>query len=297
MNKPQYLGELRRLLVFMTSADRDRTVARCGQLFDQAGPDGIDDLIAHIGSPTRVSIRLSRTYEPGRLDLSSLDLPAPAPAPEPEPVPEAEPEPAVPDMVEGLPDLDVPPLVMDDLSGFEMIPPQANEPEPVDTPPEDGPGPETPAEAPAPAPNLDGPRFISMPLDHDDGPEDVPEEAPDVIIERAMPLWVGVPLFIICLIVLALPIGLICLLLLPVLLLPGLALLLGTYLAAVGGLWCTSYIADALMLFGLAFLILSVALVTLWCGLRLDVGIVSLFVRGWQAVSHLTLGKKVIPHA
>lgn len=307
MNKPQYLAELRRLLVFMTAADRERTVARCGELFDQAGPDGTDGLIAHIGSPTRVSIRLSRTYEPGRLDLSTLDLPAPAPAPEPEPDPAAKPAPAAPDMVEGLPDLDIPPMVMDDLSGFEMVPPEESGPEPEEasgeapdeSPPEGVPQAETSGEKSAPpqGPAGDGPRFVSMPLDHSEDPDGSIAEEPDVIIEHAVPLWVGVPLFIICLFVLALPIGFICLLLLPVLLLPGLALLLGTYLAAVGGLWCTSYIADALMLFGLAFLLLSLALVVLWCGLRLDVGIVSLFVRGCRTVSHLTLGKKVTRNA
>lgn len=272
----------------MTSADRERTVARCGELFDQVGADGADELVAQIGSPTRVSIRLSRTYEPGRLDLSSLVLPEPEPEPVPEPEPE--PEPAEPDVVDGLPDLDVPPMVMDDLSDFEMIPPQEPEPAAAQEPSEPAGRQAPPAEKPAP-------RFISMPLEGGIEPAEPRAEEPDVIVEHAMPLWVGVPLFIVCLIVLALPVGVLCLVLLPILLLPGLALLLGTFLAAVGGLWCTSYIADALMLFGLAALILSVALIVLWCGLRLDVGIVSLYARACRAVSHLTLGKKVIRHA
>ena len=291
MNKPQYLAELRRLLVFMTSADRERTVCRCGELFDRAGPDGADDLIAAIGSPTRVSIRLSRTYEPGRLDLSSLDFRPAPPEPEkaPEPVPEPEPDPTAPDMVEGLPDLDVPPMVLDDLSGFEMPPEPPPEPSPRPT----GGAPETQTAAAAAEP----PRFIAMPVDGGEDPDGALEEQPDVIIEHAMPLWVGVPLFILCLFALALPIGALCLLLLPVLLLPGLALLLAAWLAAVGGLWCTSYIADALMLFGVAALVLSAALVVLWCGLRLDVAIVSLFARGCRAVTHLTLGKKVTRNA
>lgn len=295
MNKPQYLAELRRLLVFMTAADRDKTISRCGELFDQAGPGGADGLVERIGSPTRVSIRLSRSYEPGRLDLSALDIRPAAPVSEPEPAPVPEPEPA-PDMVEGLPDLDVPPLVMDDLSGFEMVPPPEQEPKADAAPEQAAPELETPAGRQAAPAEKPAPRFISMPLEVGE-PEEPRAEEPDVVIEHAMPIWVGVPLFIVCLVVLALPVGALCLILLPILLLPGLALLLGTFLAAVGGLWCTSYIADALMLFGLAALILSVALIVLWCGLRLDVGLVSLFARACRAVTHLTLGKKVIRDA
>lgn len=303
MNKPQYLAELRRLLVFMTAADRERTISRCGELFDQAGPDGADGVIAEIGSPTRVSIRLSRTYAPGRLDLSSLNIRTVAPEPEPEP----ELEPPAPEVVEGLPDLDVPDLVMDDLSGFEMIPPESKSESESEPGPEQEPSaPEEDAPEPGPAPPVQrqatpterpAPRFVAMPLDEGDAFDEPEKAGPDVVIERVMPIWVGIPLFIICLFVLALPIGALCIILLPILLLPGLALLLGTWLTAVGGLWCTSYIADALMLFGLAALILSVALLVLWAGLRLDVGIVSLYARGCRAVSHLTLGRKVIRDA
>lgn len=263
MNKPQYLAELRRLLVFMTAADRDRTVARCAELFDQAGPDGTDDLVAAIGSPTRVSIRLSRTYAPGNLDLSPLDV-------QPTPPEAAGDDAGTPD----LPDLDVPPLVMDDLAGFA---PAVED--------------ETETEEPEPMED-DGPRFVSMPLDAPEDPEADAEPGP-AAVERVMPLWAGIPLLVLGEAALGVPLALICLALLPVLLLPGLALLLGAYIAAIGGLWCTGYIADAMMLFGLAFLILSVALLALWCGLRLDVGIVSLYVRGCRAFGRLTLGKKV----
>lgn len=332
MNKPQYLAELRRLLVFMTRADRERTVSHCGELFDLAGPEGADGLIARIGSPTRVSIRLSRSYEPGQVDFSFLDEQTadltPPPESQSEPEPEPEPEPEAPDMVAGMPDLDIPPMVMDDLSGFEMIPQPEPEPELAEDvssegggdaapaaageqPPASGteeaapasaeapsePGPGQPANAaepdvPAPAP---GPRFISMPLDSDD--TEPAEEEPDVLVERTVPLWLGVPLFVLSLVVLALPIGVVCLLLLPVLIAPGLALLLCTWLAAVGGLWCISYIADALMLFGLAFFILGLALIVLWCGLRLDTAIVTGFVRACRGVAHLTLGRKVTADA
>ncbi len=274
MNKPQYLAELRLLLVFMTAADRDRTVARCAELFDQAGPDGTDGLIAAIGSPTRVSIRLSRTYAPGSLDLSSLDVQVPPAA-----VPEAaEEDAAASEVVEGLPDLDVPPLVMDDLAGFAAM---------------DDEPPEPPAEDEDAENASDGSRFVSVPPETFEEPEADDGYGPEADIRRVMPLWAGVPLLILGEAAVGVPLALVCLALLPVLLLPGLALLLGTYIAAVGGLWCTGYIADAMMLFGLAFLILSAALLALWCGLRLDAGLVSLYVRGCRAFGRLTLGRKV----
>ena len=67
MNKQKYLGELRRLLVFMTDEDRDVAIERYGTLFDQASPDGLDVFTEALGSPTKNAIRLSRGYEPGSI--------------------------------------------------------------------------------------------------------------------------------------------------------------------------------------------------------------------------------------
>ena len=97
MNKQRYLAELGQLLIFMTGADRDLTLHRFGDLFDQAGPDGAETLVARIGSPTKNAIRLSRSYMPGCLTdeilFQGLDLTAP----EPEAVPEPEPQPEAPE--------------------------------------------------------------------------------------------------------------------------------------------------------------------------------------------------------
>lgn len=323
MNKPQYLAELGRLLIFMTAADREETLSRYGTLFDLAGPDGINDLISHIGSPTKAAIRLSRTYTPGSIADSVLDEPVPTPAKAP-----AAPEASVPVPEEkDAPSYDVPPLIMDDLPGYEppVIPPNFEEDEPAAAPEEPvvpegpaapdavrsdaddampdwmsastGPSPDRPAAPDLPA-GQPGPAAASAELTGTDTPDETPPApAPAYTIERVIPLWAGIPLFVLSLAVIALPFGAVCLALVPVLVLPGVALLLGAWLAAVGGLWCISYIADAVMLFGLALVILAAGLVVLWLGLWLLVSIVSLYFRAMRSLTHLTLGKKVSVHA
>ena len=275
MNKQRYLAELQQFLIFMTSADRAETLRRYEDLFDQAGIGDADALAARLGSPTKNAIRMSRAYEPGRLTdellFGDLDL---APQPEADDAPlQPDPAPEADDIL----DFDLPPL--DDLD--------ASDP---DEPGSDEPAGSAPGRTEAPEP-----RFVSVPLDE---PEPAPkQERPTVYVDRSMPLWIGVPLFVLSLIVLALPLAVVCLALLPVLLIPGAAVLVCAYLAAVGGLWCTNYIADAAMLFGVAFLILGVALLVLWGGFRLDVGLVTLYIRLVRGLKGLFLGKKVKRHA
>ena len=132
-----------------------------------------------------------------------------------------------------------------------------------------------------------------MPLDPD---EYVPPPEPPMVTKRSMPLWVGIPLFILTLI-LVLPLAALILALLPVMVLPGLLILAAAWLMSVGGLWCISYIADAVLLFGGAFLILGVALFVLYGGLWLDVAMVKLYIRLLVGMKHLFLGKKVRDYA
>ena len=99
MKKQRYLAELQRLLIYMTAADRAETLRRYGILFDRAGPEGEDELIRRIGSPTNTSIRLSRNYTPG--DIRDAFFPDGAPEdPAPEPAP-GNAEAAGPDLPEG----------------------------------------------------------------------------------------------------------------------------------------------------------------------------------------------------
>ena len=67
--------------------------------------------------------------------------------------------------------------------------------------------------------------------------------------------------------------------------------------AAVGGLWCVSYIADALMLFGAAFFVLGLALLVLFLGLWLAVSMIKLYIRLVRGMKHLFLGRKVREYA
>ena len=137
-------------------------------------------------------------------------------------------------------------------------------------------------------------RFIAMPLDA--GEEDgLPE--PTVTVERAMPLWAGIPLFILAVVVIALPLAAVVIALLPVLAAPGAAVLVGAWVAFVGGLWCISYIADAVMLFGVAFIILAVGLFVLFAGLWLAVKLITLYCRALRGLKRLMLGRKVVRYA
>ncbi len=341
MNKQRYLAELGQLLIFMTGADRDLTLHRFGDLFDQAGPGGAEALVARIGSPTKNAIRLSRSYMPGCLTdeilFQGLDLTAPepeaSPAPEPAakaaepeeapaPAPEKEAHPAyvlpdLPDLTE-MPDLpDLPDLPDIPAAAGEPVPaePEPEEPEEAeaeeapepdkteDEGPEEAAGPdeeetppapeEPPVDDASPAPGVKVPHgFVSVPLHPMEEPDEEPErEKPQV--ERPMPLWAGVPLFILAVVILCLPLAALILALLPVLLLPGAAVLGGAALAAVGGLWCIAYVADAVLLFGLAFFVLGLGLLVLWCGFALDVDLVKLYIKIVAGLKHLFLGRRV----
>ncbi len=277
MNKQRYIAELGRLLIFMTAADRDETLRRFGALFDEAGPDGAEALVSRIGSPTKNAIRLSRVYEPGELtdELLFGDMPPAAPAPQPAPAQPADAPAGQTEEPDEFPDYGLP-----DLPEGPKAPESA--------PAEESPAAEEPPERePAPA----EPRFVSVPV-HDGEPEEEYEPQRPAV-DRPMPLWLGVPLFILAVIVLGVPLAVLALALLPVMLLPGAAILIGAVLAAVGGLWCISYIADAVMLFGVAFFVLGLALVILWCGVWLDVAIVKIYIRITVGLKHLFLGRRV----
>ncbi len=302
MNKQRYLAELGQLLIFMTSADRALTLEKFGDLFDQAGPGGAEALAGRIGSPTKNAIRLSRSYMPGCLTDEilfqgmDLDMPAPEPEPveEPEPEEEAE-EPAEPHYAgPEMPDLtDMPDLP--DLPDAPAAETSDKEPEPDEAEGDEGP---EKASAPAPVPADKG-RFVAVPIHEEPHGEEEPEEEdepprrPEPRVVRPMSPWVGAPLFILSILVLGLPLAALVLVLIPVLLAPGALVLGGAVLAAIGGLWCISYVADAALMFGLAAFILGLALLVLWCGFALDVGLVKLWIRAITGLKHVFLGRSV----
>ena len=274
MNKQRYLAELQRLLVFMTEEDRTLTVRRYGEIFDAAGPEGEAAVAASLGSPTKAAIALSRGYEPG---TAAQRLPAAPAAPEPEPVPLTATE---PDPWGDLPrfDLEDEPLLPDPEG---TIPPAAPEPEPEPEPiPDPVPAAEIPAErkpvkisgAPAPRPESRQARTV---------------------VESSVPLGLGIPLFLFLALALGLPFALICLALTAVFIAPGCAVIFGAYLVFVGGLWCTAFMADAIMLFGAALIVLALGLVILWVGLWIASRFWILWGRAMSWLAGELLGRKV----
>lgn len=283
MNRQRFLAELRRLLVFMSEEDRDEAVRRCGEAFDAAGPEGESALIADMGSPTKLAIGLSRGYEPGKIPDVIPRTAIVRPKTEAAVPAEGELLPAEPEVTW----TDLPSFDMPTVEAEEALAPEA-EAAPAQT--------ETPApeEVPAPA--------EVKPERKDKTPEPVPEEAaapakPDTVVERTMPLGLGIPLFILVFGALGIPLGILCLALCLALLVPGAAILFGAYLIGIGGLWCTAYMADAVLLFGAAFIVLAVGLLVLWLGIWLAVKLFTVYGKGVGWIAGELLGRKVTTDA
>ena len=62
INRRSFLAELRSLLSFMDPADRQMVLRKYESMFDEAGPDGEEALIARFGSPVRQVLRIERQY-------------------------------------------------------------------------------------------------------------------------------------------------------------------------------------------------------------------------------------------
>lgn len=289
MNKQRYLAELRRLLVFMTDEDRDRTVRRYSYMFDAAGPEGEAALIAEIGSPTKAAIGLSRGYVMG-----SVKEPEPIPRAEPVPAPKPAPpqgEKASEEPWEDIPAFELPEIV--DETAAEV--PAA---EPVSGAEPESPAPDTepeteaaPAQENEPEPEPTAAKEASV-----SAAEEPPEEEvvpPAVRVERSMPLWLGIPLFILVTAALVIPIAVVILVLAVVFLAPGCAVLFGAWLVFVGGLWCTGFMADAILLFGVCAIVLALGLLILFLGLWLDVKMIGGYGKAVKWLSGELLGRKV----
>ncbi|MCD7770446.1 MAG: hypothetical protein LUH36_10105 [Oscillospiraceae bacterium] len=278
MNKQRYLAELQRLLVFMTEEDRELTVQRYGELFDVAGPEGETALVERIGSPTKAAISLSRGYEPGALEgvLPKPETPA---EPEPEPAPEPEKEPAPQGSLEEL---------WEELDEFQL--PELD----IDLPGEEKPA-RTEESAPEPEPEPEEEPALRelnvAPIRPPKAPE--PERRTKVVYKRIMPIGLGAVLFTILMIGIGIPLAAVCVALAAACLCPGAAAAVGAWLVFVGGLWCVSYMADAILMFGLSFIVLAVAVLLLFAGIWADTQIIRLYIRGVDALGGLLLGRKV----
>lgn len=254
MNKQRFLAELRRLLVYMTEDDRDLTIRRYAEMFDDVGESGEQAFIQSLGTPTKVAISLSRGYEPGKV----VELSEPPQIQKPQ---ESEPFPEIP--WAEVPDFTLP----DDF--------WTSEPEP------DEPEPEKKESKPVP------------PVEKEPPVQQEPEEAPvRHPVKRPMPLGIGIPLFVLGAVCVGLPLAAAAIAVILTLLSPGAAGVVAAGLTAIGAMWCMTYIADALLMFGLAFLVLAVTLMLLWAGVWCDIKLVDLYVHLVRAFAGAVFGKK-----
>lgn len=265
LNKQRFLTELKRLLVFMTDSDRDLTIARYADMFEAAGADGEQAVIEKLGSPTKLAISLSRGYEPGQLTNEHKQRQA---------LKEAEKAAkTVKSQLHGI----------DDYTPGTQFDGDENDPVAIilksleqDFSEEEEPEEEEIEEEPV--------------------EEEEPEEEPITVykrVDRPMPVGLGATLLTLILLVVGLPAAAVGLVLLAACLLPGAAGVIGAGLSAIAALWCIGQIANALLLFGLGFLFLGLGLVIFWLGLRLDIRLVKLYIRGVSALCDALLGKKV----
>lgn len=247
MNKQRYLAELQRLLVFMTETDRAEVIRRCSELFDKAGPGGEAELLVAIGSPTKAAISLSKGYVPGRIPEIFPDVGS---IPQ-TPAAAAEPQEQQDPLAE-IPSFDLPAYAQDDEQDDAQRSPGSDE-------------------------------SFRIP----DLPETArtPEEPEKPASRRIMPLGIGIPLFIIIMAAIGIPLAAVCVCAAAAFLVPGAVIIFAAWLVAVGGFWCLSFIPDAVLLFGAAFIVLAIGILILFGGLWLGVKLIALYIRGvrWLA--------------
>lgn len=269
MNKQRFIAELKRLLVFMTDSDRELTIEKYSLLFDEAGEEKEQAVIERLGSPTKLAIQLSRGYVPGQISTEHRQRQV---------LREAEKAArTVKSSLHGIDDY-IPGTQFDDDDPVNIIMRSLDDEYTAGLEPEEEPIRRAVSEVP---------RWAEEP--------DAEPEAPVIYrrLDRPMPVGLGAVLLTLILLVLGIPLAAAAVCLVIVCVLPGAAALVCAFLSAVAALWCIAQLANALLLFGLAFVILALGLVLFWLGVRADVHIVKLYIRGVAALCDLLLGKKV----
>lgn len=273
MNKQRFLTELRRLLIFMTESDRNLTVNQYAAMFDEAGEQGEQALLEQLGSPTKLAISLSRGYQPGQLTTETKQR---------EVLKKAE-DAAKAAKLEHL-DEDYDPLASEDNDPVAILMRSLDEPE------------DEPETEPAEEPDESTEPEAEELGDEDDDVWGEDDEPLDLSYERvgaSLPQGAGVTLLTVILLVIGVPLAALTLAVAAVWLIPGAAGLGASLLSGIAALWCLNYLADTLLVLGVAFVALALGLLLLWCGIWLDVHLVKLYVRGVQWLCGKLLGKKV----
>ena len=62
LNRKSFMAELRSLLAFLDTAERDRVLNRYERMFDEAGPEGETTVVRCFGSPVRQVLQIEREY-------------------------------------------------------------------------------------------------------------------------------------------------------------------------------------------------------------------------------------------
>lgn len=272
MNKQRFLAELRRLLVFMTDSDRNIALEKYTLMFDEAGEEGEAALLESLGSPTKAAITLSRGYVAGQLTAETKQREALKKA---EKSARAAKTVSAEDYDPGAVEEDPIDIILRSLD-------EPDEPEPVAEPEDDEDEDEYEDE-----------------YDDDGGEdeEDAYEYGARPVYRRVdppMPRAAGVSLLVLILLVAGVPLAGLTLCVALLWLVPGAGGIGAAILAAIGALWCISYIADALIMLGLGFLLLAAALLLLFCGIWLDTRLIGLYVRGVRALADALLGRREI---
>lgn len=267
MNKQRFLAELRRLLVFMTESDRNIAMEKYAAKFDAAGERGEAALLEKLGSPTKVAIALSRGYVPGQLTAETKQRAALKKAEE------------TARKAKSLSADDYDPGAIED-DPIAIIMRSLDEPD--DEPDEDD-------EADEAEEDEREDDYESDELEEYERPHRTVYRRQNAPMAPAL----GGTLLTVILLVVGVPLAALTLVVALVWLLPGAAGVVGAGLAAIGALWCLSYVADALLLLALGFLLMAAALLLLFCGVWLDVRLIGLYVRGVKALCDALLGKKV----
>lgn len=89
MTKQEFLRRLHLLLADMTEEERQEALRYYEECFDEAGPEGEQDLIAELGSPEKVAAIIKANVPGGRVPApqpqpaSGPSMPPPEPAPRP----------------------------------------------------------------------------------------------------------------------------------------------------------------------------------------------------------------------
>lgn len=327
MNKNVFLVDLSKCLGFMTETEREEALEYYKELFDEAGPENEQKVLAQLGSPTKVAVELHRSYDRSHADTTGAERllrgnfaagDTSENAEEEAPAEETSVAETLPDIEEVLKEISA----MDEPAAEETVTEETLAEESVETEepaaqPEDEPAEEAEPAAEesvvemlaeetvveesvaeeTPAADKSEPVFVDVPV-----PARVPAMAEEKSGPEVEPLEKirGTPGWAIALIMVFT-----CWLWLPIFVsLLAVAISIGVSLIAVGitllavaaylvicAIWALGVITDALLMVGAAAIALAFALVILWLGIWAMVMLIRLLLRGTAATYRGVFGR------